>query len=336
MKKWRAVLVGLGQIGCGYDLSSSYTLDLPRSGKSTLTHARALACHPLIDFCAAIDISPHSRMRFSECYQVPTFDSIERFASSSLGQDVDIAVIAVHPSIQSSLYAKLVSLATLKLILLEKPVASSLKQADYLKQIHQDFPKVKLAVNYIRRYLPTVSDVRSRILSGEFGRFIYGNLTYGKGILTNGSHFVNLAEFFLGSLHQVGTCIRTLPFDSFDYEANLTLTACQYPNSCLNIFSLGNHALRAGELDLWFSRGRVQWENSGRHIRVWNTKPISKTDPYFSLVNAPFLLDTEIDHYQHFVIDNLIHHLQNPHVPLKCTFLDGLKTFNLLESILHV
>ena len=63
----------------------------------------SLACHPLIDFCAAIDISAHSRMRFSECYQVPTFDSIERFASSSLGQDVDIAVIAVHPSIQSSL-----------------------------------------------------------------------------------------------------------------------------------------------------------------------------------------------------------------------------------------
>ena len=43
MKRIKALLVGLGQIGCGYDLEQPFREDQLCSGPVTWTHARALA-----------------------------------------------------------------------------------------------------------------------------------------------------------------------------------------------------------------------------------------------------------------------------------------------------
>ena len=71
MTRIKALLVGLGQIGCGYDLEQPFRQDQPCSGPVTWTHARALACHPQVELLAAVDPSPQARERLVLCMDAP-------------------------------------------------------------------------------------------------------------------------------------------------------------------------------------------------------------------------------------------------------------------------
>ena len=82
-----------------------------------------------------------------------------------------------------------------KILLLEKPLAISLEGAKKIKKLCETKPDLIVFVNYVRRYLPLVKKWRDKIISGEIGSFLSGNIIYGKGLLTNGSHFINLAEY---------------------------------------------------------------------------------------------------------------------------------------------
>ena len=51
-------------------------------------------------------------------------------------------------------------------------------------------------------------------------------------------------------------------YDQFDKEVSFILKSKKY-NSLLNINSIGGYQLRAGEIDLWFEKGRISWLNNG-------------------------------------------------------------------------
>ena len=48
--------------------------------------------------------------------------------------------------------------------------------------------------------LSSLIDIKKRISSGSIARPIKGNVWYSKGFIHNGSHLVNLMEFWLGSV----------------------------------------------------------------------------------------------------------------------------------------
>ena len=90
-----------------------------------------------------------------------------------------------------------------------------------------------------------------------------------------------------------------------------------------------------GELDLWFSDGRLLWSNDGFSVKRWQVSESVVGDSHRSLVSEPELLQSGIEHYQHYVLDNLVRHYQQPAaVPIHCDFNAGLKTLQLLESAL--
>ena len=55
MNRFKALLVGLGQIGSGYDADFPFVFDQPLSSEKTLTHAGALAYHPAFSLVAGIN-----------------------------------------------------------------------------------------------------------------------------------------------------------------------------------------------------------------------------------------------------------------------------------------
>jgi hypothetical protein len=54
-------------------------------------------------------------------------------------------------------------------------------------------------VNYSRRYAKGLQSLRQQILNNDFGKFQGGTGYYGNGLLNNGSHMINLVEFFIGA-----------------------------------------------------------------------------------------------------------------------------------------
>ena len=223
MNRFKALLVGLGQIGSGYDADFPFVFDQPLSSEKTLTHARALACHPGFSLVAGIDPCPEACSRFSQLYGSPAYSDLSSWKDQNPEQSPDLVIIAVSPQLQPVLAAKTLDLIRPRVLLLEKPLATSFKHAEALKKVCDFYPETSVGVNYIRRWLPAVQAWRRRIKAGELGRLLHGYLTYGKGLLSNGSHFVNLAEAWLGPLTLGRVMDRGQPCLDFDREASLEL-----------------------------------------------------------------------------------------------------------------
>lgn len=336
MTRIKALLLGLGQIGCGYDLDQPFRPDQPCSGPVTWTHARALACHPQVELLAAVDPSPQARDRFSAVYSCPAFVDLEAYFQGPGPQEVDLVVVAVPPTLQPSLVEQLLARCSPRMLLLEKPVAINVEAAGRLREVCMRYPKLVVAVNYIRRFLPVVLELQSQLQRGALGQLLHGRLVYGKGLLSNGSHFVNLAEAWLGPLSKRDVLEYGPGFAGFDQEASLTLTASRHNGALLDVQSIGRAGLRAGELDLWFSQGRLLWSNDGRSVQRWRLGEAAVGDTHRPLMAEPEVFSSGMEHYQHFVLENLVRHGQQPSVvPINCDFNAGFATLQLLESALN-
>jgi len=167
MRRLRALLVGLGQIGCGYDSDIPFRSDQPRSSLRTLSHARALACHPGFELVAGIDPCAKARQRFNLLYEAPSYSDISSWWANSGDPPPDLVVIAVPAQVQLSLVQNLLQLTQPQLLLLEKPVASSLEQARGLQVVCSQHPHLKVAVNsFGLGYLPCrIGDGACRLVS---------------------------------------------------------------------------------------------------------------------------------------------------------------------------
>lgn len=91
--------MGLGSIGCGYDANTPFELDQPYSSTHTLTHARALGCHPGFVLQAGIDPNPEARHLFTRLYGVPAYSDLANWWAASLDPELDLVVFAVPPPV---------------------------------------------------------------------------------------------------------------------------------------------------------------------------------------------------------------------------------------------
>ena len=197
VKRLRALLVGLGQIGCGYDADLPFHWDQPHSSPRTLSHARALACHPGYELIGGVDPNLTARERFSRVYRLPVYASLPAYRAACVDPDPDLVVIAVAPQLQPGLVDLLLALMKPRLLLLEKPVAVTPEQAKVLRHSCARQPDLLVAVNYIRRYLPAVQAWQQRYRPVSWAGFCMVSSPMERGCSVM-AHFVNLAEAWLG------------------------------------------------------------------------------------------------------------------------------------------
>jgi len=328
------LIIGLGKIGCGYDYLDSFQLNKPESSKKIITHARAVSVHPSFNLVGAIDYNLKSCEKFYSIYKKPAFKNIDEFMQKITCR-IDMVIFAVIPQNQPALIEEVIKKINTKILLIEKPLATSLEEVHRIRKICNLNPNLIICVNYIRRYLPIVNKWREIILSGKIGRFIYGNITYGKGLLTNGSHFINLAQYWLGEFENYKTLKKGLKYEEFDNETSfvLKLKNC---NSMLNINSIGGHNLRAGEIDLWFEGGRICWLNNGNSLNFWSREsPKNNLETYDSLSKDPEVHFTEINKSQYYVLESIYKYFhENKKNILPCPLDSSIKTMELIFKAL--
>ena len=333
-EKINTLIIGLGKIGCGYDFSEDFEEDKPFSSKRIITHARATSVHPNFNLIAGIDNEISASKRFSFLYKKPSFDCIENFKNNT-NYKIDLVIIAVIPQNQPKLVEEVISELNPKIILLEKPLATSLEETNRIKNLCASQPNLIVFVNYVRRYLPLVKNWRDIIVSGKIGSFLSGNIIYGKGLLTNGSHFINLAQYWLGQLKHQMTLKNDLKYQEFDKEASFILKT-KKNEALLNIISIGGHSLRAGELDLWFEKGRLCWLNNGNSLYFWprlSSKSLLET--YDSLSADPEVHFTEITKCQYYVLESISRYFFGDKTcSIPCSIDDSLQTMKLMNDAL--
>lgn len=312
-------IIGLGQIGMGYDF------DL--AGESAIyTHARAIAVHPEFRLAGAVDVSPGQRARFEQRYGAPAFDQVE-IALRQLQPDV--VVIATSSESHGAILAQVLDTCRPKLVLCEKPLAYGLDEARGMVEMCEK-TGIDLFVNYIRRTDPGVVEIKRRMECGEISAPVKVNAWYSKGILNTGSHFLNLLELWLGNINAATIINPGRLWDNHDPEPDVEIQ-----------FDLGTVVFRAAWeecfshycIELLSCSGRLRYDKGGGAIAWQSVHADPNFDGYRILAEPVEVIASGMDIYQWHVYDQICKHLAGAATTL-CTGRQALKTLEAIDLII--
>lgn len=283
MNKIRCAIAGLGRIGS--------QLETDQKREKPASHAGVINHHQETIICAGCDPDREKQQLFKKSWGVDAlYDNIESMLQN---EHIDILHIATPPDTHLTLVIAAIQ-ENIPVIILEKPVASTMDEAQQLLTLQKENSAV-IIVNHERRYSLQYQRVKEIIDTGYFGRLIsiHARLYMGRKrsirsmFIDDGTHMIDLINFLTG--------IRLHPISSQRFYNNSTLALCAKSNETLVTMELG--ALRdhlVFELDLSFECGRVQVGNGYYHEYE------SITSPYYENYRSLKKRDLSFDHSYYF------------------------------------
>lgn len=308
----RAAVIGLGRIGQGYDAG-------PVARNAVLTHAAAFARHPRFVLAGGADPDPGARARFTDRFDVPAWPTAEELAAAA---PLDVIAIAVPTAEHPAALERALALDPVAVVC-EKPLAPTASQGAAMVASCRAADCV-LLVNYMRRFEPTVTDLRARLTAGELGAVGAGVGWYPDGLLENGSHLVDLVAFLLGPVERAEpTSAHPSSPAGRLYAGGAVVEVLPSPDGPAPVF----------QLELLGSEGAVRYVQSGSTIVTHRLVP----SPVFAGEVVPDALGegraTDLGRYGLHVLDALIRHLDGE-APLASDGSSALATLQACEALL--
>ncbi|MCE5181777.1 MAG: Gfo/Idh/MocA family oxidoreductase [Anaerolineaceae bacterium] len=316
----KCLIIGLGQIGMGYDLELDPT-------KAVYSHARAFSLHPAFELLGAVDPSASQRALFEGHYSRPTYPDTE----SALKAEMPTVVVIASPTVKhSEVLSTVLSHSKPKVVLCEKPLTYDLAEARKMVEACEN-AGVKLFVNYMRRADPGAIEIKKRIESMAIAAPIKGVAWYSKGFLHNGSHFFNLLEFWLGAFVKATVLNPGRFWDNQDPEPDVHV---DFERGKVVFQAAWEEAFSHYTLELLSPSGRLRYDQGGEYI-AWQS---THSDPNFSgykiLQAVPEIIANGMNQYQWHVADQLAAALAVKPNSL-CTGRQALATLYAMHQIIN-
>jgi predicted dehydrogenase len=311
------LIVGLGQIGMGYDLG----LDPVRYVQ---THARAFSQHPAFHLVGAVDPDPQRRDVFAQNYQSPAYADLE----TALGQhQPGLVVIATPTPAHKDTLLKVLSLAHPQVILCEKPLAYSSEEGRFMVNACLD-KGVGLYVNYMRRSVPGFIEVKRLLDAGEIRGPVKGVTWYSKGFVHNGSHFFNLMEYWLGPMQSASVLKKGRAWGADDFEPDVHVV---FEKGEMVFLAAWEEAFSHYTVELLCPSGRLRCEQGGDVIQ-WQA--VEALDGHQALSSQPQIIETDMSRYQWHVTDQLACSMAGKQ-PFLCSGEEALVTLSSLGDFVR-
>jgi predicted dehydrogenase len=307
-------LVGLGQIGMGYDLE----LD---PMQYIYSHARAFSQNPNFTLKLGIDPDKEKRKIFESVYHSKTISSLSEIDNDF---QTDILVIATHTNTHLDIIKTFLEITSPKLIICEKPLAYRLDDAEEIVKIC-DEKSIPLFVNYIRKSLPETQMIK-KMIEESSGSEIKGVCYYSKGLVHNGSHFLNLLNNWFGKPKVAKKVASGRNISEFDSEPDFFV---EYSKARIHFISVKEEDYSFYNIELVLPSGFLHYNRGGEEI-LWYSKlenPILKG--YYSLSSEPTVIPNQMNKYQEIVVNQLENFLENKEYIL-CSGKDALQILKLI------
>lgn len=192
--------------------------------------------------------------------------SIEKIEPGLLGA-FDCAVICA-PSAAHAEYLSTFLAAGLPLIVCEKPICVSEKEAQKLRALRERC-ECRVLVNYTRRFLPSYARLRKTFarLSVD-GPLQAISVRYQRGFLNNASHALDLVQFLTG--WDIGSAkVRAVQRVNDEFADDPTLTCHgQWNGASLSIVGLPNVRFSLFEIDFFFARDALRLRDRGDTVEL--------------------------------------------------------------------
>ena len=294
MKRYKAAVIGLGKIGQEFDY------DHP-DDSLIATHASAYFYHPGFKLLAGVDPVPSQRKRFETKYDCPAYDDIKVMMDY---HRPDIVSIAVPLNQHLPVFQEIIHF-TPKAVICEKPIASSAAEGWLMQSIADDH-QCALLVNYMRRFEPGSIALKHIIEEGGVGEIFKGVAWYSKGLLNNGTHFIDLLCYWLGDVSGVEVKEKGRQWEGKDPEPDICL---HFDKAAVYVLAGRAEYYSTGEIDLFGSKGRIRYTESGKKIEIYKTVPDPVSKGYTILGREREVIPTDLKRYQWHVLEGLYNHL---------------------------
>ena len=292
MSKLTAVVVGLGQVGQGYDYES-------QDDSVILTHAAALDAHPSFELVGGVDTARSKREQFEKKYARPTYATLGECCA---GFCPDVISIAVPTAAHSRVFHEALSHQP-KALVLEKPVASSIGEAEKMLEAAAR-TNCPVSVNYLRRFNPALRELKQSIDDQKLGTLYKGVAWYTKGLVENGTHFLDLFHWILGEVTSIEVVTVGRRWNNVDPEPDLCL---RFGETTMHLLAGREEEYSMGRFDLVGTNGVVQYED-GHPIRL----SYSQEDPIYPSyrnLSETYEIKNPGDRNIFFVYENLVRSL---------------------------
>jgi predicted dehydrogenase len=315
------LLVGLGAIGMGYDLGGS-------DRSQVRTHARAFRSNPAFELLAGVDPDPTRQGLFETNYEAPAYGSVE---AALVEHNPAVVVIACPTPAHVEVLNRVLSNAQPRAVLCEKPLAYDLTGAQSMVRACQE-RGVALYVNYMRRADPAVTAVKQMIESGEITGPLKAVLWYSKGLIHNGSHFVDLVRHWLGEVRSVDLMSGGRRWEGRDPEPDFLLECAR---GAVYGLAAREECFSHYTLEIVAQNGRLRYERGGDQVEWQGVVDDPGSPGYQVLAAAPRRLASDMSRSQLNVTGQLARALAGEHTTL-CGGSDALQTLQDIHRVIEL
>ena len=301
---YNALIIGAGQIAGGYDKPSD---------KHTLTHAHAYIKNQNINLLGFYDIDLKKSKQMAKKWNTNAFETLDDI------KNIDIISICVPDEYHVKTTLEISKLNP-KIIFLEKPICRNLQDIDILQKIN-----LPILVNYSRRFSKNFQKLAERIKNNEFGKYQCGNAFYGKGLIHNGSHMIDLLNLLIGKINNVRFFDSIKDFYKDDITKSAIITFENGKTLTLNGCNCQNYTIF--EFDLMFEKAQIKMLNTGFDIEIHKIIDSEKFKGY-KILKLNEQIKTDMDFVLENAVDNIIANLDYK-TPLLCTLQNGIEAIKL-------
>lgn len=294
MLVYKAVVIGCGRIGSSFDSNDS---------GAVLTHAKALSRHARVNLVAVMDIDNQVAKDAGAKWKCEYYTDLQQMI---LDHNPDIISICVPDEFHYEYFLQCLDFKP-KAVIAEKPLTLDIKESEEIVEKYKN-ADIPLFVNYSRRFDGFMQSLKCRIETGDLGRILNTTIKYTKGILHNGSHAVDIANFLFGEF------LSGQPLNSvIDYsEKDPSLSAVLRHERCPELFLIAcNERLYSiFEIDIMAEMGRIVFEQSGRVCREYDVRNSTVFKGYRNLYLVKECT-TDLNKALLNLVDNVVQHLDN-------------------------
>lgn len=192
-----------------------FNLCLIGSGIISNAHAQAAAESPFLRVGAVVDTDSSRAQALASQIGAEAFDSFEDVLSSPMREQLDGVVVCTPPSVRLDLVEQ--ALATGLPVLIEKPLANTVEDAERLEALGQAHLDTPVRVAYCHRFTPATVRMKRMVEAGEIGALVRfenvfacwhptmkdkwmsdPSVSGGGSLIDTGSHGLDLFHYLVG------------------------------------------------------------------------------------------------------------------------------------------
>ena len=304
---FNCLIIGLGNIGMGYDINK----------KNIQSHSKSIDIHNGFNLLGAVEKNKKKRTLFEKKYKKPTFKTIK---SCFKLIKPDIIVISTSTESHLTILKDVLSHHIPKAIVCEKPLGTNLKEALKIYNLCKN-NKIKLYVNFFR-----LSDPGIIKLKRKFKSPVKGSVIYSRGTLNNASHFINTLQFWFGDITKANLIKKGSKFNKFDYNSFFSISF-RYGNFIFKPTTTKNKYTNSIKVNA--KNGTLLYLNGGTNI-FWQERKKSKSSKILKKVTQK-IFSGKKNSQLHF-INNLYYSLKEKKNNI-CNANKAIKTLKTIYSI---